>query len=405
MLKRFLRTSSVYFVGTVLSKVVGFLLLPLYTAMLSPREFGEFDFWMNLMTFLAPIVFFQVWDATYRLNFLSGEDPVRVASTGAILMLCGFLVYGFLMVPILVLLGAPHLWLVVGFGLTLVVQYFMGYFARAALRNSLFVISGVLNTLVNAGVSVALLFGGLGPQALFLGLICGNLVQIGLLVGFLRPDRFVRLSKVDRGLARRLLAFSFPLCITSAAYWLLTGWTRLQVLSTGGAEEVGLLAVGFRFGLMVSALTSVLVYAWNELLYLSEREAGGRKELHTQGAKIIVVAGLLATSLVVLGAHMSFDLFVADAYEGARHLVTPLVIATSFNAIATLLGSIFMSESETQTLLWSTVAASGPECRPWVLGDNVVRRRRGGDGSHGFIPGNACLALGRTSKELRSSRR
>lgn len=354
---RFLRTSAIYFVGTALSKVVGFLLLPIYTALLSPREFGEFDFWTNLIGFLAPIAFFQVWDATYRLHFRADNDRSRVASNGAVLMLAGLGTYLVSVLPFLYFSNAPFPLLTLAYGASLSVQYFLGYFARADLKNSLFMMSGMLNTLVNAGVSLAFLNAGQGVVSLFVGLVAGNVAQSVVLAIRSRPDRWIHWANIDRRMQGALLRFALPLCLTSASYWMLSGFARLEVLYFRGAEANGLLAVGFRFGLVVSAMTTVLVYAWNELLYtVHEEELKG--EVQGRGAWIAVRAGLLGTALTVLGAHVLFDVLVSDSFHSGRELVPIVIVATSLNSIATLVGSIFMAEGNTTTLLWSTLLAA-----------------------------------------------
>ena len=41
---RFIKSSGIYFVGTVLTKLISFLLLPLYTSYISPADYGTYDF-------------------------------------------------------------------------------------------------------------------------------------------------------------------------------------------------------------------------------------------------------------------------------------------------------------------------------------------------------------------------
>lgn len=365
MASRFVRTSAIYFVGTVLSKVVGILLLPIYTAAVVPEDFGEFDFWTNLVSFLAPIAFFQAWDATYRLHFREGEDTRTVASTGAVLMVAGTLTYAVTVVPLLFWAGAPNAGLTATYGLALVAQYFLGYLARSGHRNTLFVASGLVNTAATAVASVGFLAIGWGAAALVAGLVAGNLAQCATLAAALRPWLLISRGAVERTVARRLLAFAVPLCLTSASYWLLTGWTRFSVLNTLGPDEAGLLAVGFRFGVIVTALTSVMVYAWNELLFTATNE-----RMQTHGGRIMLAAGLLGTAGAVLLCHIGFGILVAPEYAAGRGLASVVILATGLNSIATLLGSIFMAQNDTRPLFWSTVAAAALNV---VAGSVVVR--------------------------------
>lgn len=353
----FLKTSAVYFVGMTLTKLVGFMLLPIYTRTLAPSEFGAFDFWTTLVSFLGPIAFFQVWDATYRFHFEKDADASSLATNGFVLMLLGLAIYALSMIPLLSRSGASHVLLLLFFGVSLSLQYFLGYFARAELNNALFVGSGVANTIANAGVSLTMLYGGRGITSLYMGLIVGNAVQCAILFVRMRPDRRIEWARLDRRLQSALLRFSLPLCLTSAAYWLLAGYSRLEAIYFLGEEANGYLAIAFRFAMVVTLMTTVLVYAWNELLYLTHA-GDDASRIQQRGGRIGVQGGLSAAALTILAINLFFESFVGSDYSGARDVVPLIVVATVLNSIATLLASIFMAEGETSVILWSTLAAA-----------------------------------------------
>ena len=75
-IKNYIKTAFVYFVGNVFSKLIAFFLLPLYTNRLTPSVMGEFDYAVTLLSFIAPICFFQIWDAMFRFSF-DYEDEVQ----------------------------------------------------------------------------------------------------------------------------------------------------------------------------------------------------------------------------------------------------------------------------------------------------------------------------------------
>lgn len=354
---RFLKTSAVYFVGLTLTKMVGFLLLPVYARELAPSDFGSFDFWSTLVTFLGPIAFFQVWDAAYRFQFEADADPAGWATNSFALMLLGSAVYAVLMIPLLTLAGASHVLPLLVYGLSLSLQYFLGYFARAELNNALFVGSGVANTLANVAVSLSMLYAGSGIVSLYAGLIVGNSVQCLVLFVRMRPDRLITMDRFDWRMQDALLRFSLPLCMTSAAYWLLAGFSRLEAIQFLGEQANGYLAIGFRFAMVVTVMTTVLVYAWNELLYISG-VGDDASRVQERGGRIAVIGGLTAAGLTILAVHLFFEQVVGPQYSGARSVVPLIVVATVLNSIGTLLASIFMAEGQTTVILRSTLIAA-----------------------------------------------
>ena len=68
-IKRFFETAGIYFAGNILSKLVAFFLLPLYTTRIEPAQYGNYDLVISLINLVAPIAFFQIWDAMFRFAF------------------------------------------------------------------------------------------------------------------------------------------------------------------------------------------------------------------------------------------------------------------------------------------------------------------------------------------------
>ena len=64
--KRFFKTASIYFLGNVVTKLISFFMLPLYTARLSPASFGYYDVSISVLNLAVPILFFQIWDGVFR---------------------------------------------------------------------------------------------------------------------------------------------------------------------------------------------------------------------------------------------------------------------------------------------------------------------------------------------------
>lgn len=356
--RRFLKTSAVYFAGSAMAKLATLLLLPIYTSVLDTRSYGEFDFWSNLISFAAPIAFFQVWDATYRYHFREETNADRVVTNGGLLMAWGLLAYVLIVTPLVWWGATRDAGWILGLGLALCLQYFYGYLARSELRNGLFVLSGVLNTVASGGVSlVALLVFDLGATSLYLGMIAGHGCQVLVLHGALRPHRHLRRDAVDRELQVQMLQFSLPLCLSSAGYWMLAGLTRLEIVYLLGASANGLFAVAVRLSSVVATVSAVFLYAWNELLYTASEDED-RTLAQTQGSALALKTTLLGASVTMMMAALLFDVLVDETFRAAYSLVPLAILGVAFNSVATFVGSIFMERVRTGWLLLTTALAA-----------------------------------------------
>ena len=94
-LGRFVKTVLVYFIGNVLSKLVSFFLLPLYTSYIPPEPYGTYDFIITFLNLFAPILFFQVWDGMFRrsFDFENTSDKYKIINNAFSVCMLGGVLY------------------------------------------------------------------------------------------------------------------------------------------------------------------------------------------------------------------------------------------------------------------------------------------------------------------------
>ena len=64
--KKLMKGTGIYAVGTFGTKILMFLMAPLYTYYLSPSEMGTYDVLLTTIGWIMPIISLQISDAVYR---------------------------------------------------------------------------------------------------------------------------------------------------------------------------------------------------------------------------------------------------------------------------------------------------------------------------------------------------
>ena len=152
--KRFGVTVLVFLLGNVLSKLITFFLLPLYTANLSPAEYGNYDLIVTIVSFVSPLIFFQIWDGMYRFSFdkKKNEEKQAVISNAFVVFglgTCLYLLISIVFGLISVLGGfmsVSRFFLIIGYAFFYSFSFIFCYGSRVYLKNTLFAISGLANT-------------------------------------------------------------------------------------------------------------------------------------------------------------------------------------------------------------------------------------------------------------------
>ena len=117
-LRRAAKTAFVYFAGNVLSKLVIFILFPLYTAYINPVQYGNYDLACSMINLIAPIAFVQIWDAVFRFSFDSEktENKYALITNSFVVCIIGIFVY-------IVLMSITNLFMKFDYYLRLILWY------------------------------------------------------------------------------------------------------------------------------------------------------------------------------------------------------------------------------------------------------------------------------------------
>ena len=100
---RLIRNTGIIAIGNLSNKVVSFLLLPLYTALLSTEEYGIIDYIYTLSAFIVPFVTLLMDEAIFRflIDCKTKEDKAKVISCCTFIVCLGLIVLMIIGIPIL----------------------------------------------------------------------------------------------------------------------------------------------------------------------------------------------------------------------------------------------------------------------------------------------------------------
>lgn len=359
---KFAKTSGIYFFGTVLAKLVTMLLLRVYTEYIPAEDMGTYNVSINYVTFLCSVLYLDIWSGILRYfyDYHTPEGQKKPIN-------CGFAIFGISTAAytvILVVFGqfvtVRYLPLIYLYGLMMNLQNLLGYVARAYGKNVLYASAGLLNSFVTAALNVVLIVGlHMDYSALYLAGCVGYLSNILLVGAGVKIWTLIRPSAFEKPLFVRMLRFSLPLCVNSAAYWFLTSYNSVAVSRMMGMEANGLYAVAIRFGSFISLFTSCFTMAWQEVSYAKEAES---KESLSQFYSSAVNAYLrfmgMGAAILLPFIWLIFPLMIADGYSEARNMVPLYILATIASSVSGFLGNIFTAMKKNGLLFYTTVAGS-----------------------------------------------
>jgi O-antigen/teichoic acid export membrane protein len=346
-LRRLATTGAAYTASSVLSKLIAVALLPLYTAYLTPSDYGAAEVILASVIAFSIVIRFGLIEALLRFYYLAGEEPRRVVATGFAALFWTTTVGALVALPFagplsealldrsdpeLVRIGVLGLWTLTlwEYALTLLrVDERAGAYLRLTVLNVLATIPVTAwLVVVEEQGAAGLLWGTYGTGVLFVG------VQLW------RERR--RLALVpDLPLLRRMTRFGLPTMPAELSLYSLNFIDRILIVRLAGLAEAGLYALAIKFAQGMSVIARAFQLAWPPLAYSIADDDEARRAYSlgfTWFAAVCAfgVAGLwlLARWIVRLLAAPEFF----DSYEAVGLLATGVALYALYLVLVVILG-------------------------------------------------------------------
>ena len=340
--KRFAGNAVLYALVLGLQRVVGVLMLPVYTHYLTPADYGVLQL-LDMTGDIAAILFTAgLSGGVARLYYRAADEASRkrVLST-ALLLEAGLALIG----SLLVITFAPELHRIVmrGAGSTLLLRI-------AAVNFSLSVLTAVpvvLLTVQHRALAYALIFSGklilqvglnlvflvwmgMGVQGILMSTGISSLVFGGALAIWLLRQSGMW---IDGGVFRQLLRFGLPSQVATSASFLLGFGDRFFLQRSHGEAQVGIYGLAYQFGfLVVQFSVAPFLQAWTPRRF--EMASGPAPERDAENARSFFYLSLILVTVatgVGIFVRPLLGILSSEAFHSAYLYVPPILLAYVFH--------------------------------------------------------------------------
>lgn len=318
-LERLGRQSVVYGVGGLLVRGVGVILLPLYTAYLSPADYGKIEVLLAATAVLAVVLRRGISVGLFRFYFDSADPAYRTLvvrttfwftmATATIALVCG-LVFAEPLASLLQLGGDVDLVRAAAVGLWVQLNYEqLTAVFRAEERPHAFVVASLATLLTTVAATVVLVVVlEEGPIGVLLGTFVGTLAVYLVLLAYRREQLGFQF---DRQLLREMNRFGMPLLPAALALWVISFVDRWFVAVIRDQDEVGVYSVAVRMSSAVLFLMLAVRRAWPTIAYSIEDDEEARRTYSFVVTYVVFLASWAALGLSLLAPWL-VDVFTSN---------------------------------------------------------------------------------------------
>ena len=347
-----IKNIGLFTIGSFGSKILTFLLVPLYTAVLSTVEYGSVDLVTSTASLLTPIFLLSIFDATLRFGMDSEYKKEDVLSTSINVANKG----SFVLLLCLCFISISHIINIQNSYLIFLALYFVigaynqifNLYLRAKNQASVIAVSGIICTLITCLSNILLLLvfkcGILGYMiSNTIGILVQNLYQ--LFVGKIYLDIKIRHY---HDLSRPMINYSLPLIANSVSLWINNASDRYILTFIKGIAANGVYSVSYKIPTILFMFQNIFYNAWSisAIAEFDENDSDGF--IGNNYSVYSFISLLVCSGLLVINIPLATFLYRGD-YFIAWKCVPFLLAGMVFNGISQFEGSLFAATRNTKS--------------------------------------------------------
>lgn len=358
--KKLFSNTLVMTIGQFSNKILAFLLVPLYTSILSTDEYGVFELITTTVTLLSPFLTMVISEAVMRFCLDRNYDNRQVLTIGVCLVLLGsaILAAAYPIIRLVDALADYYLWLLAFFLLTNLDNVLLQYL-KGTDKVKTYAACGILSTVVNLTLNIVLLvvfeWGIVGYMLSSIITRAATVVVIFLSQRLWRA--FVNPFRIPKSTYGAIAKYSVPLIPNSVSWWISDSSDKYMVAAFISTAATGVYAVAYKIPTILTLFTTVFISAFQISSY---ENFGSRKtEKFISDLYRLFAAGNIMVSavLIAISYPLAKILFQSDFFEAWQSSAV-LVFAYTFNALSSYIGTIYTAAKRTGFILASTVTAA-----------------------------------------------
>ena len=344
---------ALFSVSNFVSKILVFLLVPLYTNVLTTYEYGIADVMQVTLLLLVPALTLNIGEAALRFGIENADKRGKILRIGISYVLRADAVTVGLCIVAFAFVDTTVRWYILLFAVLFIANScyeFLVLFFQGCEAVPVVVIGSVSCTAITIISNIYFLLvakiglsGYIYSQIIAFALAGAIMLLCGKRGG-IRADK-----NTDDELRDQMLSYSVPLIAYSTGSWVNNAADRYIVLALCGAAVNGVYGVAYKIPAILMVFQRIFAQAWQMSATKSYKDDKSA-EFFTNMYRTYNCVMVIGCAVLILAVNpIASFMFRKDFYE-AWLFVPPLLISVIFGALTGFLGSICLAYKDSKSM-------------------------------------------------------
>ncbi|MDS5186268.1 oligosaccharide flippase family protein [Streptococcus pneumoniae] len=356
--KELAKNTGIFALANFSSKILIFLLVPIYTRVLTTTEYGFYDLVYTTIQLFVPILTLNISEAVMRFLMKDGVSKKSVFSIAVLDIFIGSIAFALLLLvnnlfSLSDLISQYSIYIFVIF-VFYTLNNFLIQFSKGIDKIGVTAISGVISTAVMLAMNVILLvvfdWGLLG---FFIANVCGYVIPCIYIVSRLRLWELFEI-KIDKKLQWEMVYYALPLVLNILSWWVNNTSDRYIVTAIVGIQASATISVAYKIPQILSTISAIFIQSWQISAIKIQEDKSDTTFVSNMLLYYNALLLIIESGIILFVKPISNILFGISFYS-AWELVPFLIISSLFNAISGCIGAIMGAKMDTHNIAKSAL--------------------------------------------------
>ncbi len=359
--KQLVKNTIIIAIGKLSTQIISYILLPLYTAKLSPSEYGTYDFICTVSLFLCPLITLLMEESMFRflIDASDKDEKKKIISQTIIYTFLGTIVFIPLALLVLKLTTDYSGFLMFAFIVFVISNIFIGLSNALARGLSKIKLYSLSNFILGIGTIILniifIVFLKAGAEGLLWANSIANIVTALVIFYKLKLPKFI--GKYDKPLMKEMIRYSVPLVPNSISWNIINMSDRIILTQILGSAANGIYAMASKFPNIICVIYGYFYTAWKESAAKITKENNKNKYYNSiyHDMKRLLFS---VTICLIAVMPFAFPILINKTYEEAYIYIPLIMIATYYSNLSSYFGGIFSAYKDTKVMGTTTIGAA-----------------------------------------------
>lgn len=360
--KKVFKSFSIYTGANFINQAIPFFLLPVFTRLLTPEDYGMLATFMAIMSITNVIISMGNIDAVARGYYDRGKKDFDFSSFIFNTIFINLVVFLFLLFILIFvkltslfdfIIPYKYLFLIPMIGFCAAVYNIplkMFVIKQKPLPYAALEISG---TFVEMGLSIYLIvITGLTWKGRVIGITFDKVLFFLLGVYFLKKCYSIKIS-FNYDYIKRILTYGIPVVFHSLGFTVIAAVDRFFLNRYAGLSITGVYSVSYSIAAVVGFIAGAFNSAWNPILYEKLGNLTEKTKLKlVRVTYIYFILIFLFAFLLIFAAPYVLKIFIGKNFYGAIKFIFWIALAYAVHGMYTMVVNYIFYEKKTYLLSW-----------------------------------------------------